>query len=176
VERAALQDRVTILEGDFLNLPDSVGTAHFAFSIEAFVHGPDPAAYFRSAAEHVAPGGMLVVCDDFATFRAERTTSESELRCLDEIRRGWLANTLISPEAANEFAGRAGFRLVQNADLTPYLELGRPRDHLIRAAVAVGRRLPLQGYRWRSLLGGNALQHGLLSGLVQFRFLAWLRV
>jgi hypothetical protein len=39
--------------------------------------------------------------------------------------------------------------------------------------VALGRHLPISGYGWRSLVGGSALQSALLTGLVEFRFMAW---
>jgi cyclopropane fatty-acyl-phospholipid synthase-like methyltransferase len=171
-------ERVRCIEADFLALPASIGSAALAFSIEAFVHAPDPARYFRAAADHVAPGGLLVVCDDFLSARAhaaENSLSGRERRVLDEVRRCWLAHTLIGVETAVELAATAGFRLERNRDLTPELELMRPRDRLIAIAVALGRHLPLRGYAWRALVGGNALQQGLLGGLIEYRYLVWRR-
>ena len=54
-------------EGDFLAPPDDLTGADLVFSIEAFVHGPDPAAYFRAAAGLLRPGGLLALCDDLLT-------------------------------------------------------------------------------------------------------------
>jgi ubiquinone/menaquinone biosynthesis C-methylase UbiE len=176
VRRAGLSRTVTLVEGSFLELPASIAPAHLAFSIEAFVHGPDPAAYFASASRHVLPGGALVVCDDFLAAGAESGLSRREYGVLDEVRRGWLANTLITPDAANALAASAGFRAEKDVDLTPYLELRRPRDRLIAGLVAVGRALRVGGYRFRSLLGGSALQEALGTGLVEFRCLSWRRV
>lgn len=175
VAASGLGERVRCLEGNFLELPPELEPVELAYSIEAFVHGPDPAAYFESAAHKLVPGGLLVVCDDFATPRAEGPLNARETRVLQEVRRDWLAHTLITPARAGELAARAGLRPLKNTDLTPLLELRRPRDRLIALAVAFGRLLPLRGYRFRSLVGGNALQAALTSGLVEFRCLVWQR-
>jgi hypothetical protein len=149
-----------------------VPKAHLAFSIEAFVHGLDPAAYFAAAARYLHPGGYLVVCDDFLAQNGAEISSESA-RWLREVRTCWLANTLVRTEEAVELARRAGFEPRKNLDLTPYLELGRMRDRLISLVVALGRHLPLTGFGFRSLVGGNALQRALESGLIEYRFLVW---
>jgi len=175
IAECGLSERVTCLEGSYLELPSSVPPAALAFSIEAFIHGPDPAAFFEAAARYVMPGGMLLVFDDFLSERAAGRLAPRDARVLNEVREGWLANSLVTVRQASELASQAGFALESNEDLTPRLELGRPRDHAIAALVAVGRFLPLRGYRFRSLLGGNALQTGLRSGLLEFRRLCWRR-
>jgi cyclopropane fatty-acyl-phospholipid synthase-like methyltransferase len=176
VRAARLADRITCMQGDFLHLPSSVTAAHLAFSIEAFVHAPDPVRYFASAAELVLRGGSIVLCDDFLTPLGAETTSPAARRILDDVRTSWLANTLLTPDAVDRLASNAGFRLVRDVDLTPHLELGRVRDRLIAAAVAVGRRLPMRGYRWRSWVGGDALQRALALRLVSYRFIVWERL
>ena len=60
VAAAGLGDRVRVREGDFLAPPADLAGADLVFSVEAFVHGPDPAAYFRAAAGLLRPGGLLV--------------------------------------------------------------------------------------------------------------------
>jgi SAM-dependent methyltransferase len=175
IAASGLGDRVRCLEANFVKLPESVGPAELAFSIEAFVHGPDPAAYFAASARHVVPGGRLVLCDDFLAPRAEGDLTRREARALDEVRRCWLAHTLITSERAITLAERAGYRLERNLDLTPRLELRRLRDRMIAAVVLFGRHLPRRGSRLRALIGGNALQQALLSGLIEFRCLVWRR-
>ena len=175
-ERSAalgLADRVQFLEADFLNLPETLAPAALAFSIEAFIHGPDPAAYFRAAARYVAPGGRLILCDDFLGPQSSAPRSRRERRWLDEVRTGWLANSLVSVAEARDLAASAGFQLREDRDLTPALELRRPRDRALSLLVAFGRHLPIPGYRWRSWVGGNALQMALVRRLIEYRYLVF---
>jgi SAM-dependent methyltransferase len=175
IASSGLGARVRCLQGSYLDIPESVPVAELAYSIEAFIHGPDPARFFAAAARHIAPGGRLLVFDDFLGPRAQGTLSRRDERVLRDVREGWLANTLITPARANELAALAGFEPTGNDNLTPRLELDRPRDRAIRVLVAVGRHLPLNGYRFRALLGGDALQRALKSGLIEFRCLGWRR-
>jgi hypothetical protein len=61
----------SVFTSDFLALPFDVPRAELAFSIEAFVHGPNPRAYFEAGPRYLVPGGALVVCDDFPTDAAD---------------------------------------------------------------------------------------------------------
>lgn len=175
VEELRLDDRVEIIEGSYLELPASLPPAALAFSIEAFIHGPDPAAFFASAAARVAPGGSLVICDDFLTERAAARLAPRDERYLRDVREGWLANSLVTVPHAGELADRAGFRLERDLDLSDRLVLERPRDRLIAVCVGIGRHLPLRGYWFRSLRGGHALQQALKRKLIEFRCLVWRR-
>ena len=175
VQAAGLSDRVACRTGDFLALPHDIATADLAFSIEAFVHVPDARGYFAACSRMLAPGGLLIVCDDFATEQAAATLPRRHARWLDEFRRGWLAPTLFTPRAVQAIAHDFGFIPLEDLDLTPYLELGRPRDRLLGAVLALSRHLPLHSYRWRSLQGGHALQRALRARLIDYRFLVWRR-
>jgi cyclopropane fatty-acyl-phospholipid synthase-like methyltransferase len=176
IEQAGLTGRVDCLQGDFLHLPPTIAPAQLAFSIEAFVHSPDPERYFAASAEHVVPGGLLVVCDDFVSERAQGRPSRRSARLLDDVRTGWLARSLVTLAHADACAHRAGYRRIKDLDLTMYLDVRRPRDLVVAAVVGIGRYLPLTGYRWRSLVGGNALQAALVAGLIEFRFVVWQKV
>jgi SAM-dependent methyltransferase len=175
VRDANLSQRLHCLESDFLALPTWLTPSHLVFSIEAFVHCPTATSFFESAAQQLAPGGTLIICDDFATERSEGPLSEVEARWLREFRHGWVAPSLVTTAAANAAATNAGFDLQHSIDLTPYLELERPRDILLSRLIALARHLPVPGYRWRSLVGGNALQRALKLGLIEYRYLAWTR-
>src|SRR4051794_17506277 len=48
IGQAGLAARVRVRQGDFVDPPADLAGADLALSIEAFVHGPDPAAYFRA--------------------------------------------------------------------------------------------------------------------------------
>jgi len=94
-------------------------------------------------------------------------------KVIDDFRRGWRVRTLVSIEDAVSAAQSAGLELVDDVDFTSFLEIGRPRDVMIRYFVwAMGlvapagvARLP----RYANLLGGDALQRGLRSGMIQHR-------
>jgi cyclopropane fatty-acyl-phospholipid synthase-like methyltransferase len=175
IRDAGLEARVRCIEASFLDIPASVPSADIAFSIEAFIHSPDPAAYFGAAARQVTQGGLLIVVDDFLTERAMHSLSRQEQRWLDEVRSGWLAHTLVTRAEADRHATLAGFHALHDIDLTPQLELRRPRDWLISAAVALGRHLPISGPYWRMQVGGNALQMALVRGLIEYHFAVWQR-
>jgi cyclopropane fatty-acyl-phospholipid synthase-like methyltransferase len=170
IHAAGLAERVRCVEASFLAIPASIPPADIAFSIEAFVHTPDPRGYFAAAAEKISPGGLLIVVDDFLTERATQPLDKREQRWLDEFRRGWHVHTLITRAQAGRYAAEAGFTARTGTDLTPYLELRRPRDLLISAAVAIGRHLPIGSQYWRMQLGGNALQMALVNRLIEFHF------
>lgn len=176
VAQAGLGDRVRCRVGDFLSPPQDLRGpegrgADLVYSIEAFVHGPDPAAYFRAAAGLLRPGGRLVLVDDVLAAPADRLTGR-DARLVERFRHGWRVGSLLTAERLHELAGQAGLEPGEDRDLTPYLELRRPRDRALTVLFAVGRPL-LRGEYWRSLDGGDALQHCLVRGLVGYRFLAW---
>jgi cyclopropane fatty-acyl-phospholipid synthase-like methyltransferase len=174
VARAGLSERVRVREGDFLSPQTDLAGADLAFSIEAFVHAPDPAAYFRAAAGLLRPGGLLVVCDDVLTA-AGTSAPPPQARRLDEFRTGWRVGALLTVDEVTRYAALAGFSAVGDDDLTPYLELRRPRDRWIGLLVAVTRPLRLRGEYWWSLAGGAALQYCLATGLVSYRLLVFKR-
>lgn len=176
IAAAGLADRVRCREGDFLSPPaDLEGTADLVFSIEAFIHGPDPAAYLRSAARLLRPGGRLAICDDLLTPAGAAPTDAARRR-LDDFRAGWRVGSLVTAGDAVRHAADAGLVLEADVDLTPYLELRRPRDRAISVAVALARGpLRPRGEYWRMLTGGDALQHCLTGGLVDYRLLVFVR-
>jgi cyclopropane fatty-acyl-phospholipid synthase-like methyltransferase len=171
IAQAGLGDRVRCREGNYLSLPDDLaGKADLAFSIEAFIHSPDAAGYFREAARSLRPGGKLIVCDDFLTSDAP-PQSPRAARWLEEFRTGWHAESLLTVEQVRALAAAHGLTLTRDLDLTPVLELRRPRDRWISLLVAAGRVVRPSGKYWQSLVGGNALQWALLLGLLSYRFL-----
>jgi len=165
-----LSTRIACVEGDYTQLPPDIETADLAFAVESFVHGPSPERFFAEAARLIRPGGLLVICDD---LRRE-TSDPKAARAFDRFARGWHINSLLTRETLQELASDAGFVHEETTDLTPWLELGRPRDRLVAALVAVFGWLPLEESRFGMLAGGSALQTCLQRGwigydLVRFR-------
>jgi SAM-dependent methyltransferase len=170
MQSLGLTDRITCLEADYTQLPPTVGPADVAFAIESFVHGPSPTAFFEACARLVRPGGMLVLCDDFR--RAGGGVRAN--RAIEQFRRGWHVNTLVTRDEAIALAGTAGFSCEDVTDLTPWLEIRRPRDRAIAALVALFGWLPLERTPLAHVVGGTALQTALTRGwigydLVRFR-------
>jgi cyclopropane fatty-acyl-phospholipid synthase-like methyltransferase len=168
---AGVGDRVRCREGNFLSVPDDLaGVADLAFSIEAFVHSPDADGYFREAARTLRPGGKLIICDDFLTS-AGPAASGRDARRIEEFRTGWRVGSLLTVDQVRTMAAAHGLALERDLDLTPQLELRRMRDRFITALVAAGRVFRPTGEYWHSLSGGDALQWGLVRGLLNYRFL-----
>lgn len=164
VRAQGLADRVTCIEGDYTRLPDGLAPADLAFAIESFVHGPSPERFFAECARLVKPGGLLVICDD---FRRPSDDPRAE-RAVDRFTRGWHINTLLTADELRTSARAAGFEHESTTDLTPWLELDRPRDRAIAAFVALFGWLPLARTRIAHVVGGSALQTCLKRGWIGY--------
>ncbi len=169
IAATGLADRVLCLEGDYGDLPAGVAQADAAYAIESFAHAPAPARFFAEAARLLRPGGLLAVCDDFARPSA----APAAQRAIARFRRGWRINTLLDRTALRSLAQAAGFRHLSTTELTPHLELGRPRDRLVALFVRLFGWLPIEG-RFGHLTGGDALQRCLRHGWIGYD-LAWFR-
>jgi cyclopropane fatty-acyl-phospholipid synthase-like methyltransferase len=164
IQQAGLSDRVRCLEGDYCALPDDVATADLAFAIESFVHGPSPERFFAECRRLVRPGGLLVICDDFR----RQADGAHAAAAIDAFVRGWHINTLLEPQSFRAIADAAGFAHESTVDLSPWLELRRPRDRAVDALLSLCRWLPLDVSRLGPLTGGSALQHCLARGWVGY--------
>jgi SAM-dependent methyltransferase len=171
IRARGLSDRVTCIEGDYTQLPDGIEAADLAFAIESFVHGPAPDRFFAETARLVRPGGVLVICDDL-----RRDTADPQApRALERFARGWHINSLLTRETLYGLAGDAGFVHDATIELTPWLELGRPRDRVVAALVAMFGWLPLEQSRFGMLAGGSALQTCLRRGWIGYDLMRFRR-
>ncbi len=176
IAAAGLTDRLRCIEQSYTDMPDSLGQFEAAYAIESFVHSPSPALFFEQVSKRLRPGGVLIVCDDLLSTRGAQTVTPQYRRWLADLKYGWLANTLVTEEHAIEVAAEFGLRFLRSDDLTAYLELRRPRDLAITAAVAIAHdafHLPIPGQLWRSWIGGNALQLALVNRIVTHRVLVF---
>jgi SAM-dependent methyltransferase len=164
IREAGLSERVRCLAGDYCALPEDVEQADLAFAIESFVHAPDPVAFFAQCHRLVRPGGLLVIGDDFL----RSAPNADAARTIARFTRGWRVNTLLSASALETLARSAGFSHVRTTDLTPFLEIRRPRDRVVHGVLALIGWLPLEDTRLGYLVGGSALQAALARGWIGY--------
>ncbi len=162
------------VQGSFLEVPRPSATFHVAYAIEAFIHAADSRAFFNEAARLLTKDGLLILCDDFLTESAANAGTglpRRRRRWLDEYQRGWRVHAL---RPVSQLVREAvDFELCDDTDLTPYLELRRPRDYAIRWLVRAGRHLPIDAPWWGNFLGGNGLNRCLQSGVLGYRLLVF---
>ena len=169
IAELGLADRVSCYEADYTALPPSITDVDLAYAIESFVHGPSPAAFFEQAARVTRPGGLLIVCDD-VRHPAQDVRADA---VVTRFMRGWHVNSLETVDSLRRTAAAAGFAQEERIDLTPYLELRRPRD---KAIDIVSRALGWSGWkRLAPLIGGAALQEGLQRGWIAYEFIVFRR-
>lgn len=169
IAQLGLSDRVRVIEGSYTALP--LDTADAAYAIESFVHGPDAARFFAEAARVIRPGGLLAVCDDFV----RPSDAPSARRTLARFCRGWHVHSLVTVATLHRLADDAGFTHLSTTDLTPWLQLGRPRDVLIDLLLPLVGWLPLQDTRLGHLDGGRALQRALKRGWLGYDLVLFTR-
>ena len=103
-------------------------------------------------------------------------TDPRAARTIDRFRRGWHINTLLTRDELVRDAQAAGFAHHGTTDLTPWLELGRPRDRAIALFVSLFRWLPLERIQVGHVVGGSALQTCLARGWVGYELTAFRRL
>ncbi|TVQ37602.1 MAG: methyltransferase domain-containing protein [Spirochaetaceae bacterium] len=174
-------DDWAVLVGDFCK-PETLGrlkasaagSPSLIYMIEAFGHATDPRTLLAGAADALCPGGRLVICDDII--------SGGQYRAHPQVRTfaaGWRISTLWTVDEISRCAASHGLELQQSIDLTPWVELNRPRDRLIRLVIDALDRSGLSGCRfaslpfWGNMRGGNALQQALATGAIGYRFLVY---
>jgi len=153
-----------------------------AYAIESFVHGASPDRFLSEAARVLVPDGLLIVCDDMRTDDERRgpdlaraTASAQAARTLAQFARGWHVNTLVAPQDLHRLAAGAGFAHLGTTDLTPYLELARPRDRAIALLASAVGWMPAISRRLAPLVGGAALQRGLARGWIAYHYAVFRR-
>jgi cyclopropane fatty-acyl-phospholipid synthase-like methyltransferase len=171
VAALSLSGRVTMLEGDFCDPPAGLAPADLAWAVEAFVHGASVDRFLAACARLVRPGGLLVLCDDFA----RSTPAPGVARFVERFRRGWQVNAFVDVATLRARAAVAGFEHVSTTDLTPWLELGRPRDRAIALLAPLLWHVPGAATRWGPLLGGSALQQCLARGWIAYELVVFRR-
>jgi SAM-dependent methyltransferase len=171
IAAADLSRQVTVLAGDYTELPHTPDSADVVYAIESFVHATDPASFLRHCARLLRRGGALIICDD---FRRDNTAPDAD-RAIERFRRGWHVNTLLRPADLLAMAAESGLRHDSTSDLSPHVDIGRPRDWIVDALAEPLERLPWRWDRLDPWLGGSALQRCLREGWVGYDFVVFRR-
>ncbi len=170
-------------ESAFVGLPErSDGSFDAVYAIESFVHAADPDRLLALVSERIRPGGLLLLCDDVLA-RDEAELSSADRKLIETFRAGWGTPSLLPREILRRKAEQAGFELAGADDLTPYLDLRRPRDRLIGLALrirGIGRSRRGEGPDgsafWRNLSGGDALQRAIGRGIIRYVLFRFRRI
>ena len=101
---------------------------------------------------------------------------DRQRRHVADFQAGWRVPGLCTVDCCVRAAAELGLEPLSDADLTPFIRLGRPRDLAIALLSPVFRRLGLTGVPFfGNMIGGSALQVGLREGLFTYRFLVFRR-
>lgn len=164
-----LAQRCRFILADFENLPH-LDTLDAAFAIESFVHASDANRFFEQLAMLLKAGGRLVLCDDFLAAQPRQTPASAQaLKWVERFRQGWHINSLLTVEETVALASQAGFRVLEDQDLSPYVRSLPPP--ILRLMLGI-TSLPLRTPYWHNLSGGMALQYCLQQGWTEYHLLA----
>ncbi len=163
-----------ILIGDYHHLPLVDASLDFAFAIESFIHSAHPERFLAEVSRVLRPGGRLFVCDDFLVEKRRLGVREAEV--LAEYREGWLASSLLPAGEMADLACRAGLRLIERRDLTPYLKLRTLPERLTHWLLGWRRKLGLRASIVTSSAGSLALQQCLATGAILYQTLLFEKI
>jgi ubiquinone/menaquinone biosynthesis C-methylase UbiE len=172
IGKTEISSRLIFMEGDYCNLPVSIAQADLAYAIESFVHGATPDQFFSECRKLIRPGGLLVICDDFLRSAPGQTAVQT----IESFCEGWHINTLLQRKELRTLAREEGFEHESTVDLSPYLEIRRPRDKIINAVLASLSWLPSISTQLSHLLGGSALQECLEKGWIGYDLVLFRRL
>lgn len=168
-----LSDRVKVWKGSFLNLPELPNRSYdLIYAIEAFIHGTDPIKFFEEAAKVAKPEGVLILVDDFPESDPDLLTG-SDKKWAYVFQKGWLANTIEPISKLKQIASESGWQFHSTKDLTPLVDMNRPRDKAISLAVNLFEPLMGKNAYLNSLRGGHALQVLTNRGLLKYRIVVF---
>jgi cyclopropane fatty-acyl-phospholipid synthase-like methyltransferase len=159
----------SFLDADFTRL-SGLPLFHLTFAIESFVHFTTPLEFFSAAARSLAPGGRLILIDDFL---AEKRRSHRDRWLIKAFRQGWILPSLCPVSRAEQAAVDCGMRLVEDRNLSASLHQTRLSIPLGLWAVRIMRAIPVPWSYWRSSAGSLALTICQRERLVEYHYLVF---
>jgi len=88
------------------------------FSIEALIHSTDITKTMKEWVDHIAPGGIIVIIDDYVSEGVDKNDND-----IQAFSKSWLANVLITPTEFEKLANSFGLEMVENRDLLAEYEI-----------------------------------------------------
>lgn len=170
-QEQGLQDRCGFTCGDFerLRLGDR---ADAIVAVESLVHAERPERFLATCLEHLAPGGIVLIVDDFLAYPVP-SGARAMQRTIDRFRDGWRVPGLCTLEYLEAAAAAVGFQRLCARDLSPLIRTHRPRDRLVALVSPPVRWLGLDHRPfWANVVGGNALNRAIRKGWIRYRLLA----
>ncbi|MCF7803060.1 MAG: class I SAM-dependent methyltransferase [Candidatus Marinimicrobia bacterium] len=141
-----------------------------ATAIESFVHMQSAKLFFEKLTDYLVAGGLLIICDDLRT--SEPGSNLAADKWLRRFRDGWHLGQLPTVHTVTDIAGEYGFDLLENRDLTPYLQ----SDSLIWQLLdGLAYLIPVQHPFLDSRRGNVAHRITLSREWVQYRYLVFRR-
>lgn len=177
LDQERLTGRIKIRLGDMampVAYDASEGLYDAAYAIESLIHVRDQEAVWRELRERIRPGGLFLALDDFLLGTAPASRRQEALE--QDFVEGWKSWGLRSLDVFIAQVEAEGFKLELSRDLSPYLELGRPRDLAIRAFLPFLKFLAYRRAWMQNMRGGNALQLLLKEGRISYQFLRFRRL
>ncbi len=180
--RQTLPEDCPVLVGDLTDPPaldrllQDVPTRTFdaAWMIESFNHIQESQRFLEAISVRLAPGGILMICDDFLGRQPE---GRRERVLLNEFRRGWHMHTLLSSRELSERTARIGLNLQQDQslDLSGYIRRHGVTPAAVRVTAGIGRLLNRTTPWWDNIRGGDALTRLGGSGVIRYQLLVFRR-
>ena len=168
--KSELSASLTIHQGDFHDL-SRFNDKFLIYQIESFVHSDNPTRLIRQVAETLEKQGRYCLCDDFIV--SHELISEGDQRLVQSFKDGWHIGNLHTIHEVISLTQQEGLRLVQQVDLTPYLNTYSYRDRFIGIFTYLYDKLPFKSVYWESLRGGDALQRATKRGLLEYWFIVF---
>lgn len=165
-----LQDRCSFTRSDFEALRLEL-RADAIVAVESLVHSAKPERFLAACREHLAPGGIVVVVDDFLAYPVP-TGARAMQRTIDRFRNGWRVPGLCTLETLDAAVDETGLQRLDAYDLSPLIRTNRPRDRLVALVSPPARLLGLAAHPfWANVLGGHALNRAIRKGWIRYRLL-----
>jgi hypothetical protein len=181
IDKHALHGRLSIEQGSYLD-PELFTHVQkkrgedtcVVYAIESFIHAASLDKLLKNITLFCRAEDLLIVCDDFLSATAEERSKKAD-RKIERFRLNWKANALTLVATFINMVSGSGFDLIEDRNLTPYLELGRPRDKLIRPVAFLAPLIPFRPPWLENWIGGDALQYCLRHGIIEYHYMVFRR-